>query len=97
MNTKGFCALNDDLMEILTLLKACECCFAGDDLPAIGSVPRGFGAEGVDRSETTLVESAPAPDRNGLRGTHQWPTMAVVALWTASEPKVRHAGWPWLC
>jgi hypothetical protein len=40
--------LNDELIGTLTLLEACECYSAGVDLPAVGSVPRGFGAEGVD-------------------------------------------------
>jgi hypothetical protein len=44
MNTKGlFCVRNDDLMEMLMLLKACEWFFAGADLPAIGSALQGFG------------------------------------------------------
>jgi hypothetical protein len=34
---KGFGVLNDDLTGMLTLLEACECCFAGADFPAIGS------------------------------------------------------------
>jgi hypothetical protein len=37
MYTKGLGALNDDLMGMLTSLEACECCFAGADLPTIGS------------------------------------------------------------
>jgi hypothetical protein len=45
---RGFGVLNDDLTGTLTLLEAHECCSAGADLPAVGSVPRGFGAEGVD-------------------------------------------------
>jgi hypothetical protein len=65
---KWFCALNDDLMRMLTLLEACECCFAGVDLLAIGSGLRGFGAEGADRSGTPFVKSARTLDGNGSRG-----------------------------
>jgi hypothetical protein len=81
MNTKGlFCARNDDLMEMLMLLKACECCFAGADLLAIGSALQGFGAKGADRSGTSLVESAPTKDGNGSCGTPRRPTMAAAVL-----------------
>jgi hypothetical protein len=82
--------LNDDVMEMLTSLKACECCFVGADLPAIGSAPRGFNAEGVDGSRIPLVKSASETDRNESCGMHRRHTMAAVALWTVSEPKVRH-------
>jgi hypothetical protein len=94
---RGFCELNDDLTGMLTLLEACECCFTGVDVPAIGSALRGFGAEGADRSGTPLVKSAPMSDRNVSRGTPRRPSMAAMALWTASVPKVRHMWWPRSC
>jgi hypothetical protein len=94
MYTKRLYALNDDLMGMLTLLEACECCFAGDDLPAIGSGLRGFGAEGEDRSGTPLVKIAPTPDGNGSCGTPRRPSMAAMALWVVSAPKVRGVQWP---
>jgi hypothetical protein len=62
MYTKWFCARNDDLMRMLTLLEAYVCCFAGADLPAVGSELQGFGAEGVDRSGTPFVK-----ERSGAR------------------------------
>jgi hypothetical protein len=40
---------------MLTLLEACVCCFAGVDLPAVGSELRSFGAEGADRSKIPFV------------------------------------------
>jgi hypothetical protein len=55
-------------MRMLTLLEACECCFAGADLPAVDSGFRGFGVEGADWSGTPFVKSAPAPDGNGSCG-----------------------------
>jgi hypothetical protein len=58
------------------LLEACECCFAGVDVPAIGSVLWGFDAEGADRSGTPLVKSAPTP--NGSHGTPRRPSMAAM-------------------
>jgi hypothetical protein len=97
MYTKWFCALNDDLMRTLTLLEACECCFVGADLPAIGSELRGFGAEGADRSGTPFVKSALAPDWNGSCGMLRRPPRDAMALWVASAPKVRRVWWPWPC
>jgi hypothetical protein len=89
--------LNDDLMGMLMLLEACECSFAGADLPVIGSELRGFGAEGADRSGTPLVKSALTPDGNESCGMPRRPSMAAVALWVVSAPKVRHVWWPWPC
>jgi hypothetical protein len=37
---RGFGVVDDDLTGALTLLEACECCFAGADLPAIDSAPK---------------------------------------------------------
>jgi hypothetical protein len=45
-------------MRILTLLEACECCFAGADLPTVGSELRGFDAECADRSGTPFLSRA---------------------------------------
>jgi hypothetical protein len=97
MYTKWFCALNDDIMGMQTLLEACECCFAGDDLPAIDSELRGFGVEGADRSGTPLVKSALMPDGNGSCGIPLRPSMDAMALWVVSTPKVRRVWWPWPC
>jgi hypothetical protein len=97
MYTKWFCALKDDLMRMLTLLEACECCFAGADSPAIDSELRGFSAEGADRSGTLFVKSAPTPDGNGSCGMPRRPSMDAMVSWVASAPKVRHVWWPWPC
>jgi hypothetical protein len=76
-------------MGTLTLLESCECCFTGADLPTVHSAPRGFGAEGADRSGTPLVDMALALDRGGSYGTPQKPPMAATASWVASALKVR--------
>jgi hypothetical protein len=75
MYTKWFCALKDDLMRMLTLLEACECCFAGADSPVIGSELRGFGAKGADQSGTPFVRSALTSDGNGSCGMPWRPSM----------------------
>jgi hypothetical protein len=80
--------LDDDLTGTLTLLEARECCFAGADLPAVGSALRGFSAEGADRSGTLLVEKAPALDGDGSYGTPRRPPAAAPPPWVASTPKV---------
>jgi hypothetical protein len=76
---RGLGALDDDLTGTLTLLEARECCFTGDDLHAVGSALRGFGAEGADRSGTPFVEKAPALDGDGSCGTPRRPPMAATA------------------
>jgi hypothetical protein len=97
MYTKWFCALIDDLMGMLTLLEACECCFVGADLSAIDSELRGFGAEGLDQSGTPLVKRAPMPDGNGSCGMPRRPSMDAMALWNVSALKVWRVWWPWPC
>jgi hypothetical protein len=86
--------LNDDLMRMLTLLEACECCFAGADLPTIGSELRDFGAEGADQSGTPFVKSAPTPDGNGSCGMPRRPSVDAMELWVVSAPKVWRMWWP---
>jgi hypothetical protein len=63
MYTKWFCACSDDLMRMLTSLEACVCCFAGADLPAVGSELRGASAPKVRTGEKPrLSKGALAPD-----------------------------------
>jgi hypothetical protein len=91
---RGFGMLNDDLTGTLTLLEARECCFAGADLPAVGSASRGFSAEGADQSGAPLVDKAPALDGDGSYGTSRRPPMVSTVPWVASAPKVRCVWWP---
>jgi hypothetical protein len=85
--------LSDDLTGTLPLLGVRKCCFTGADLPAVGSVLRGFGAEGADRSGTPLVEKAPALNGNGSYGRPRRPPMAATAPWVALAPKVWRVWW----
>jgi hypothetical protein len=59
-------------LRMITLLEAWVCCFAGTDLPAVGSELRGFGAEGADRSKTLFVRKRSGAGRER-------------AMWDASE------------
>jgi hypothetical protein len=79
MYTKWFCACNDDLMRMIMLIEACVCCFAGADLPVVGSELQGFGAKGADRSKTPFVRK-----RSGAR--REW------VMWDAAEVLHGHNG-----
>jgi hypothetical protein len=48
---------------MLTLLEACVCCFAGADLPAVGSELWSFGAEGADWSKIPFVRKCSGAGR----------------------------------